>query len=65
VEREQTWFIPGKSPIRISQLHRAVTVDAASGEPTCARGPGTRSEVYEFSPTDMQRLFIGAGMPCR
>jgi penicillin-binding protein 1C len=64
-EREQTWFIPGKSPIRISQLHRAVTVDAASGQPTCARGPGTRSEVYEFWPTDMQRLFREAGMPRR
>jgi penicillin-binding protein 1C len=64
-EREQTWFIPGKSPIRISQLHRAVTVDAASGQPTCARGPGTRSEVYEFWPTDMQRLFVDAGMPRR
>jgi penicillin-binding protein 1C len=64
-DRAQTWFIPGKSPIRISQLHRAVTVDAASGQPTCARGPGTRSEVYEFWPTDMQRLFREAGMPRR
>jgi penicillin-binding protein 1C len=64
-DRSQTWFIPGKSPIRISQLHRAVTVDAASGLPTCARGPGTRSEVYEFWPTDMQRLFREAGMPRR
>jgi penicillin-binding protein 1C len=40
-------------------------VDAASGLPTCARGPGTRSEVYEFWPTDMQRLFREAGMPRR
>ncbi len=64
-DRSQTWFIPGKSPIRISQLHRAVTIDAASGRPTCARGPGTRSEVYEFWPTDMQRLFREAGMPRR
>lgn len=64
-EREQTWFIPGKSPIKISQLHRAVTLDAASGKPTCARGAGTRSEVYEFWPTDMQRLFREAGMPRR
>lgn len=63
--RSQTWFIPGKSPIRISQLHRAVTVDAITGQPTCARGPGTRSEVYEFWPTDMQRLFREAGMPRR
>jgi penicillin-binding protein 1C len=64
-DRTHTWFIPGKSPIKVSQLHRAVTVDAATGQPTCARGPGTRSEVYEFWPTDMQRLFREAGMPRR
>lgn len=64
-DRAQTWFIPGKSPIKVSQLHRAVTIDAATGQPTCARGPGTRSEVYEFWPTDMQRLFREAGMPRR
>jgi penicillin-binding protein 1C len=22
-----TWYIPGKSPIRVSQLHRAVALD--------------------------------------
>jgi penicillin-binding protein 1C len=64
-DRSQTWFIPGKSPIRISQLHRAVTLDSLTGLPTCARGPGTRSEIYEFWPTDMQRLFREAGMPRR
>jgi len=64
-ERATTWFIPGKSPIRVSQLHRAVQVDAATGKPTCARGPGTRTEVYEFWPTDLQRLFRDAGMPRR
>jgi len=63
-ERVTTWFIPGKSPIRVSDLHRAVTFDA-SGTPTCARGPGTRTEVFEFWPTDMQRLFREAGMPRR
>lgn len=63
-ERTSTWFIPGTSPIRVSDLHRAVTFDA-SGAPTCARGPGTRTEVFEFWPTDMQRLFREAGMPRR
>lgn len=64
-ERATTWFIPGKSPIRVSQLHRAVQVDAHTGEPTCAHGRGTRTEVYEFWPTDLQRLFREAGMPRR
>ncbi len=27
----ETWYIPGKSPIRVSQLHRAVTIDIARG----------------------------------
>jgi penicillin-binding protein 1C len=30
-----TWYIPGKSPIRVSQLHRAVAIDIATGRPTC------------------------------
>jgi penicillin-binding protein 1C len=64
-ERATTWFIPGKSPIRVSRLHRAVQVDAQTGKPTCNHGPGTRTEVYEFWPTDMQRLFREAGMPRR
>jgi penicillin-binding protein 1C len=64
-ERAETWFIPGKSPIRVSQLHRAVQIDTRTGKPTCAHGPGTRTEVYEFWPTDLQRLFREAGMPRR
>jgi penicillin-binding protein 1C len=64
-QRASTWFIPGKSPIRVSTLHRAVIVDAITGAPTCARGAGTRSEVFEFWPTDLQRLFREAGMPRR
>jgi penicillin-binding protein 1C len=64
-ERAQTWFIPGKSPIRVSDLHRAVRIDERSGLPTCAQGAGTHSEVYEFWPTDMQRLFREAGVPRR
>ncbi|WP_426114051.1 penicillin-binding protein 1C [Massilia sp. PWRC2] len=63
-QRSMTWFIPGTSSIRVSTLHRAVRVDA-SGTPTCARGPGTRTEVYEYWPTDLQRLFREAGMPRR
>lgn len=64
-DRVQTWFIPGKSPIKISNLHRAVKVDSRSGLATCADGPYTRTEVFEFWPTDMQRLFREAGMPRR
>jgi penicillin-binding protein 1C len=64
-DRAQTWFIPGKSPIRISRLHRAVGIDTRTGLPTCERGPSVKTEIYEFWPTDMQRLFREAGMPRR
>jgi penicillin-binding protein 1C len=62
-----TWYIPGKSPIRVSQLHRAVTIDIASGRPACPpfAPNATREEVYEFWPSDMMKLFREAGIPRR
>ncbi len=62
-----TWYIPGKSPIRVSQLHRAVVIDTASGRPACPPyAPGaTHLEVFEFWTSDMLRLFREAGMPRR
>lgn len=60
-----TWFIPGKSPIRISRLHRAVKIDTRTGLATCKDGPHVKTEIFEFWPTDLQRLFRAAGMPRR
>jgi penicillin-binding protein 1C len=59
-----TWYIPGKSPIRISNLHRIVYLDAA-GRSACGPGAGVHEEVYEFWTSDMLRLFREAGMPRR
>jgi penicillin-binding protein 1C len=59
-----TWYIPGKSPIRISELHRRIYIDAA-GHRVCGPGPGIRQEIYEFWTSDMLRLFREAGMPRR
>ena len=63
----ETWYIPGKSPIRVSQLHRAVAIDVTTGRPACPPySPGTtRFEVFEFWTSDMLRLFREAGMPRR
>jgi penicillin-binding protein 1C len=62
----ETWYIPGKSPIRISQLHRAVAIDPVTGRPACPPyAAGTRFEVFEFWSSDMLRLFRQAGMPRR
>jgi penicillin-binding protein 1C len=63
----ETWYIPGKSPIRVSQLHRAVAIDIATGRPACPPySPATtRMEVFEFWSSDMLRLFREAGIPRR
>jgi penicillin-binding protein 1C len=59
-----TWYIPGKSPIRLSTLHRYVYLDAAEHR-VCGPGPNVHQEVYEFWTSDMLRLFREAGMPRR
>ncbi|MEX1828240.1 penicillin-binding protein 1C [Luteibacter sp. CQ10] len=62
-----TWFIPGKSPIRVSTVHRPVVVDTHTGKPACPPyDPSrTRTEVYEYWPSDLARVFAQAGMPRR
>ncbi len=59
-----TWFIPGKSPIRVSNLHRAVWLDA-QGRAACAGQAGAHTEVFEFWPSELAVLFRQAGMPRR
>jgi penicillin-binding protein 1C len=63
----ETWYIPGKSPIKVSQLHRAVAMDIATGRAACPpySPETTRMEVYEFWSSDMLKLFREAGMPRR
>ncbi len=63
----ETWYIPGKSPIKVSQLHRAVTLDISTGLPACPPydPDSTRQEVFEFWSSDMMKLFREAGMPRR
>jgi penicillin-binding protein 1C len=66
-QRGTTWFIPGKSPIRVSSVHRPVTIDVRSGKAACPPfDPATtRTEVYEFWPSDLARVFAQAGIPRR
>jgi penicillin-binding protein 1C len=60
-----TWFIPGKSPIKVSTLHRAVWVDDANGRAVCAGSVHAHREVFEYWGSDMLQVFTQAGMPRR
>ncbi len=64
-QRVSTWYVPGKSPIRISQLHKRVLVDRRTATVVCDENEHTDWQVIEQWPTDMQRLFREAGMPRR
>lgn len=61
---EKTWFIPGVSPIKTSNLHKAVYFDR-HGEVVCKGQAYVDKEIYEFWPDDMAKLFREAGLPRR
>jgi penicillin-binding protein 1C len=62
-----TWFIPGKSPIRISDVHRRIWIDSRTGRQACPPydSPFVHAEVFEFWSSDVLRLFAQAGIPRR
>lgn len=64
-QRNQTWFIPGKSPIKVSTLHRPVIIDNRTGRAACPPYDpnATHQEIFEFWDSGMMRLFREAGMP--
>ncbi len=66
-QRSETWFIPGKSPIQVSRVHRTVNIDRVTGQAAC--GPfdpaRMRREVFEFWPSDLAHVFAQAGIPRR
>lgn len=63
----ETWFVPGKSPIRVSDVHRAVMVDTRTGRLACPpyEQGKVRQVVYEYWPSDLMRLYAQAGVPRR
>ena len=62
-----TWFIPGKSPIKVSTLHRPIVIDNRIGLAACPPYDAayTHTEIFEFWDSSMMRLFREAGMPRR
>jgi len=60
---EKAWFIPGVSPIRVSDVHRAIRVDTDTGLRVCSFSPGnTTTAIYEFWPSDILDLYRRAGI---
>ena len=61
-----SWFIPGVSPIKVSSVHRAIPVDPTTGLRSChPEAAGTRQEVYEFWPSNLDAVFRRAGIAIR
>ena len=62
-QTRQGWFIPGVSPIRLSELHRPVPVNIESGLRECEHQPGkTELKVFEFWPSDIAAAYQQGGV---
>ena len=62
-----TWFIPGVSPIKVSDIHRRVMIDTRTGLIACPPYDmkHVHPEVFEYWPSELAQSFAKAGMPRR
>jgi penicillin-binding protein 1C len=61
-----TFFIPGKSPIDVCDVHQQIYIDNRTGARRSRPMEGvTRTELYEIWPSDLLDLFEKAGLPRR
>ena len=59
----ESWFIPGVSPIKVSNIYRKIPIDRETGLRACRHRAGlTEVKVYEFWPSDFLRIFNQAGI---
>ncbi|VAW64595.1 Multimodular transpeptidase-transglycosylase [hydrothermal vent metagenome] len=59
----QSWFIPGVSPIKVSNIYRQIPIEKKSGLRACWHQPGkTQMRVFEFWPSDFLQIFQQAGI---
>jgi penicillin-binding protein 1C len=59
----KTWFIPGTSPIKVSNIYRAIPIDKESGLRACSHRYGiSEMEIFEFWPSDFLQIFNQAGV---
>lgn len=61
----ETWFIPGKSPIKTDTIFREVLIDSKTGLRACHFDHDNKFAVYEFWPSNLLKLFAQAGIQRR
>ncbi|AVP96969.1 penicillin-binding protein 1C [Ahniella affigens] len=59
-----TWFIPGKTAITVSTVHRRVWFSPTDGRPVCGSPipKGARSAVYAYWPSELRESRLKAGI---
>lgn len=63
-ETEESYFIPGVSPIEKCKIHRRINIDTRTGYRTDEENkPYVKSVVREYWPSDLLALFKQAGLP--
>jgi penicillin-binding protein 1C len=61
---EETYFIPGVSPITKCKIHRKINIDTRTGYRTDETdAPYVKTVVREYWPSDLMALFKQAGLP--
>ncbi len=60
---EQGYFIPGVSPIKVTDVFRAIPIDKNTGLRACYYDKDTTElKIYEFWPSDINNLFKKSGI---
>ena len=60
---ELTWFIPGISPIKTSNIYRSVSINKSTGLRSCyPQTRETENKIFEFWPSDILAIFNQAGI---
>ena len=65
-DRVKTYFIPGVSSIKMSNITRRIPIDKATGLRTCRHTPPTTEmRAYNFWPSDVLQAYARAGITIR
>jgi penicillin-binding protein 1C len=60
------WFIPGVSPIKVSNVYRSLPINKNTGLRACWANPqNTEQQVFEVWPSDLKHIFELAGIALR